>query len=178
MTREVRQLSSRLVYENPHIRVREDQVVHPTGKQTIYGVVEFNSGIGVLVVDDQRRVLLLGQYRYPVRAYNWEIVNGTAEDDEPPAEAARRELREEAGIAAADLRSLGWYYPSAGITTEVCHLFLARDLTRVGDDPDSTEQFDRRWVPYEEALAMVARSEIAGSSSVIALLSARSILVE
>lgn len=173
MTREIRQLRTRIAYENPHIRVHEDIVRHPTGKETAYGVVEFRPGIGVLAADDRRRVLLLGQYRYPVRAFCWEIVNGTVEEGESPEAAARRELREEGGVEAAELISLGWYYPSAGITTEVCYLFLARGLTAVGGAPDATEQFEARWVAYDEALAMVERSELVGASTVLALLKAQ-----
>lgn len=171
--RKTRQLSTRTVYRNPHIRVREDQVEHGTGSRGLYGVVEFNPGVGVLAVDEAHQVLLLRLFRYPVQSWGWEIVNGTAEPGESPDAAARRELREEGGVAAADLMPLGWYHSSAGITNEACHLFLARELREVEDDPDATEQFERHWFPFADALDMIRNGEIRGASTIIALLESR-----
>jgi hypothetical protein len=88
-------LSSRFVYDNPWIRVREDQVVRPDGQPGIYGVVEFkNRAVGVLPVDDKGRIWLVGQFRYTVQAYSWEIPEGGGPPSESPEATARRELRE------------------------------------------------------------------------------------
>ncbi len=92
-------LATRLVYENPWIRVREDRVTRPDGKPGIYGVVEFkNNAVGVLPVDEKGDVWLVGQYRYPLRTYSWEIPEGGGPAGEPPVTTAERELREETGL--------------------------------------------------------------------------------
>ena len=94
-------LGSRPVYENPWIKVREDQVLRPDGQPGIYGVVEFkNRAVGVLPVEDDGAVWLVGQYRYPLQAYSWEIPEGGSAAGETPEETARRELQEETGLTA------------------------------------------------------------------------------
>ena len=94
-------LGSRPVYENPWIKVREDQVLRPDGQPGIYGVVEFkNRAVGVLPVEDDGAVWLVGQYRYPLQAYSWEIPEGGCPEGETPEETARRELQEETGLTA------------------------------------------------------------------------------
>jgi hypothetical protein len=94
-------VSTRIHYENPWIRVREDQVVRPDGLPGIYGVVEFkNRAVGVLPVEDDGSVWLVGQYRYPLNAYSWEIPEGGCPESETPETTARRELREETGLTA------------------------------------------------------------------------------
>src|SRR3954447_25437003 len=100
-------LGTQPVYDNPWIAVREDRVVRPDGSPGIYGVVHFkNRAIGVLPVDEQGRIWLVGQYRYPLGAYSWEIPEGGAPEGESPVEAARRELREETGLRATHLERL------------------------------------------------------------------------
>src|SRR5262249_18280017 len=97
-------LSSRPIYENPWIRLREDQVLRPDGKRGIYGVVHFkNHAVGVLPVDEQGRVWLVGQHRYPLDAYSWEIPEGGCPESETPEATALRELREETGLDAGRL---------------------------------------------------------------------------
>src|SRR5208337_3190204 len=97
-------LSSRLVYENPWIRVREDQVLRPDGQPGIYGVVEFkNRAVGVLPVDDEGCIWLVGQHRYPLNSYSWEIPEGGSPQSETTEETARRELKEETGLSAGRL---------------------------------------------------------------------------
>ena len=167
-------LSSREVYRNPWIRVREDQVIRPDGQPGIYGVVEFKLGLGIVALDDRDTVWLLGQYRYPIDAVSWEIVNGTVEAGEAPLEAARRELAEEAELAAAEWIDLGRFHPSPGITNELAQLYLAAGLTRQAAAPEAegTEEFVPKRVPWAECLAMIDRGDITDSYSVIALLKA------
>ena len=99
-------LSSRLMYENPWIRVREDQVLRPDGQPGIYGVVEFkNRAVGVLPVDDEGCIWLVGQHRYPLNSYSWEIPEGGSPQTEPPEETAQRELKEETGLSAGTTRA-------------------------------------------------------------------------
>ena len=105
-------LSSRLVYENPWIRVREDQVLRPDGQPGIYGVVEFkNRAVGVLPVEDDGSVWLVGQYRYPLSLYSWEIPEGGSPASESTEETALRELREETGLTAGRLELISTLAP-------------------------------------------------------------------
>lgn len=165
--------STRLVYENPWIRVREDQVITPSGTAGIYGVVEARVATGVVAIDSAGWVQLVGQFRYPTNEYSWEIVEGGAEEGEDPAVAVRRELREEAGLEASVWEPLGGpVHLSNCFSAEVAHLFIARGLRDVERAPDETEQLLLRRVPFAEALAMVDRGEIKDAMTIIALLRA------
>src|SRR5215213_8892259 len=100
-------LDTRVVYENPWIVVREDRILRPDGQPGIYGVVHFkNTAVGVLPVDERGRVWLVGQYRYPLGEYSWEIPEGGGPESEAPEETARRELREETGLTAGRLERI------------------------------------------------------------------------
>jgi 8-oxo-dGTP pyrophosphatase MutT (NUDIX family) len=164
-------LSSKVVYENAWIRVREDDVIRPDGQPGIYGVVETRLATGVIALTPEEDIYLVGQYRYPLDAYSWEIIEGGSDGDETALEAAMRELREEAGLEADHWEELG---PVVHLTN--CHsnekgyLFLATGLREVGAEPDGTEELQLRKVPLEEALAMVDRGEITDGMSVVALL--------
>lgn len=163
-------LSSRVAYCNAWLTVREDQVIRPDGQPGIYGVIELKVGLGIVALDENDEVWLLGQYRYPIDAPSWEIVNGTVEDGEEPVESAKRELVEEAGLVASEWTSLGRFHPSCGMTDELALLYLATGLTAVEAEPEATEEFVPRRVPLGEALAMMERGEITDSYSVIGLL--------
>ena len=164
-------LGSRLVYENPWIRVREDQVLRPDGQPGIYGVVEFkNRAVGVLPVDDDGRVWLVGQYRYPLQAYSWEIPEGGSPASETPEETARRELREETGLVAAKLELIATSHLSNSVCDEIGYIFRATELTHGPSDPEGTEELHAKRVPWDEAWAMLRRGEITDSMSVIAIL--------
>ena len=165
-----RRLASREVYRNDWIRVREDQVIRPDGQPGIYGVVEFKLGLGIVALNQNDEVWLLGQYRYPIDAVSWEIVNGTVEPGETPLEAAQRELAEEAGLAAADWIDLGRFHPSCWITDECAQLYLATGLIECRAEPEGTEEFVPKSVQLDECLAMIERGEITDSYSVIGLL--------
>lgn len=165
-------LRKRVVYQNPWLLVREDEVIRPDGQPGIYGVIELKLGLGIVALDDAGQVWLLGQYRYPIDAGSWEIINGTVEVGEDPLDAARRELVEEAGLRAATWIYLGAFHPSCGMTTERAVLYLATDLTIGQAEPEATEEFVTRRVPLAECLAMIDREEITDSYSVIGLLKA------
>ncbi|HEU4673883.1 MAG TPA: NUDIX hydrolase [Candidatus Limnocylindrales bacterium] len=166
-----RRLARRTVYENPWIRVHHDDVVRPDGLPGIYGVVEFRSvAVGIVALDERDRVLLVGQYRYTLDAYSWEIPEGGVPFDEPPLEGARRELAEETGYRAAEWRELLRLATSNSVTTEVGVLFVARGLTPGAAEPDGTEQLELRWVTLDEAVAMIDRGEITDALSQAALL--------
>ena len=124
-------LSSRPIYENPWISLREDQVVRPDGKPGIYGVVHFkNRAVGVLPVDEQGRVWLVGQHRYPLDAYSWEIPEGGCPESETPEDTALRELREETGLVAEELELVATAHLSNSVSDEVAYIFRATESDR------------------------------------------------
>src|SRR5215211_6456544 len=164
-----RTVSSRQVYENPWISVREDQVVRPDGEPGIYGVVHYkNVAVGVLAIEDDH-VYLVGQYRYPLETYSWEIPEGGCPDGEEPLSAARRELREETGFEATSWRMLGEAYLSNSVADEYAVWFLATGLVSGEQQPEGTEVIGVRRVPVREAVAMVMDGRITDALSALAL---------
>jgi 8-oxo-dGTP pyrophosphatase MutT (NUDIX family) len=164
-----RMLGSRLVYENSWISVREDSVVRPDGEPGIYGVVHYkNTAVGVLPVEDDH-VYLVGQYRYPLERYSWEIPEGGCPEYEEPLRAARRELKEETGLEAESWRRLGEAYLSNSVADEHAVWFLATDLTPGEPQNEGTEVIGVRRVPLREAVAMVMDGRITDALSALAL---------
>ena len=166
-------VSTRLVYENPWIRVREDQVIRPDGKPGIYGVVETRIASGVIALTPENEVYLVGQYRYPVNEYSWEIIEGGNDPGEPALEAAKRELREEAGLSAKDWIQLGpEFHLSNCFSSEIGIVFLARGLSQGQAEPEGTEILKIQKMPIKQALAMVHSGEIKDSVSIVGLIRA------
>lgn len=163
--------SSRLVYENPWMKLREDVAELPDGSSTIYGVVVFGDCVGVLPFVDPEHVLLLRQHRYVQReSHRWEMPTGGVKEGETPDQAAQRELAEEAGFHAGRLGRLTSYYTSKCICEETAHLYVGEDLTAAQAQPDATESFERRVFSFDAALRLALEGEIMDSMSVIALL--------
>lgn len=173
-----RTLSSRVVYGNAWMRVREDQVVRPDGTPGIYGVMEpTRVATGVVALTDAGEVWLVGQYRYATGGYSWEIVEGGADPHEGPLAGAMRELREEAGLEAASWQLLGGeVHLSNCITSERAFIYLARGLRHVEAAPEGTEVLRLAKVPLARALALVDRGAITDAVSVIGLLRAERFL--
>jgi 8-oxo-dGTP pyrophosphatase MutT (NUDIX family) len=170
-------LSSRPIYENPWIKVREDQVLRPDGSPGIYGVVHFrNLAVGVVPIDDRGRVVLVGQYRYTLGRHSWEIPEGGCPEGEDPREAAARELAEETGYRAARWDFLGTAALSNSATDEIAHMYLARGLMAGTAHPEATEDLTVKAVPWEEAWSLAMEGEAADSVTVIALARARHLL--
>ena len=144
-------------------------MVRPDGQPGIYGVVHFrHRAIGVVPVDVERdRILLVGQFRYTLGRYSWEIPEGGGRFDESPEEAARRELVEETGYTGGTWRELGRCDLSNSVTDEGAVLFVATNLVPGMAMPEGTEQIQMRWVPFDEALAMIARGEILDAMTII-----------
>jgi ADP-ribose pyrophosphatase len=133
-------LSRRIAYENPWIRVYHDDVLRPDRQPGIYGVVHYrNRAVGVVPIDAADRVLLVGQFRYVLGAYSWEIPEGGAPFDEDPLEAARRELREETGYTAAHWQPIARAHLSNCVSDEEAILYLATELTAGEASPEPTE---------------------------------------
>lgn len=163
--------SSRRVYENPWISVREDQVVRPDGEPGIYGVVHYkNAAVGVLPVEDGH-VYLVGQYRYPLDQYSWEIPEGGCPEGEEPLQAARRELKEETGLSARHWERLGEAYLSNSVADEFAVWFLATGLVPGKQQPEGTEVVEVRRVPLQEALDMALDGRITDALSIVAITS-------
>lgn len=167
-----RTLSTRPVYANPWIRVREDNAELPDGRTTIYGVVEAKPAVGVLPFLDAGTVVLVGQYRYVARAFYWEMPTGAAHAGETDEAAAQRELAEEAGYTAERLTRLSTFHTSKSIMDETATLFLADGLRPADHRPDATEFIEVRAFPFVEALRMVETGDIKDSMTIIAILHA------
>ena len=167
-----RTLTSRAVYANPWIRVREDIAELPDGRTTLYGVVECAPAVGVLPFLDPRTVVLVGQWRYVSRAFRWEIPTGGVKPGESEEAAVQRELAEEAGYTASRLIKLCTFDTSKSILDETAHLYMAEDLRAVERVPDDTEFIEVRAFPFDEVVRMVERSEIVDGMTVVAVLHA------
>ena len=164
-----RTLDSRRVYENPWISVREDNVVRPDGEPGIYGVVHYkNTAVGVLPVENDH-VYLVGQYRYPLERYSWEIPEGGCPEDEEPLVAARRELREETGLEAKSWSRLGGAFLSNSVADEYAVWFLATELVAGEPQNEGTELIGVRRVPLREAVVMAMDGRITDALSILAL---------
>lgn len=164
-------LARREIYENPWIKVREDRVIRPDGTEGIYGVVEFhNKAVGVLPVDDEGNVWLVGQYRYPIDRYSWEIPEGGCHRGESPEDAARRELREETGLVAGNLERIAVSHLSNSVSDEEAIVFRATGLVPGPSAPEGTERLRVIHVPWDEAWRLLNEGHITDSMSVIALL--------
>lgn len=162
--------SRRVAYANPWITVFEDDVIRPDGAPGIYGVVHFpGRAIGILPVNADGQVVLVGQYRYALGLYSWEIPEGAAGADEEPLVAAQRELLEETGLSAGDWRELARAHLSNSVSDEEAILFLATDLRAGMARPDGTERLQVRSVPFAQALEMVVEGRITDAMSVIAI---------
>ncbi len=166
-----RRVARRLAYENAWIQIHHDDVIRPDGEPGIYGVVHFrNRAIGVVPLDTERdQVLLVGQFRYPLDRYSWELPEGGGRFDESPEEAARRELAEETGYSGGTWRELCRCDLSNSVTDEVAVIYAATDLEAGTAAPEGTEQLEIRWVPFDDAMAMVARGDIGDAMTIIGL---------
>ncbi len=166
-------ISSREVYQNKWMRLREDVAEMPDGRSTIYGVIECPDCVGVLPFVDDNHVVMVRQFRYVFgEDHRWEMPTGGAKPGETAVFAARRELQEEAGYDAAELHHVSTYFTSKSIMREVGHLYIGRHLTKVEAVPDDTEFLEIAIMPFDKVLQMVNASEIRDSMTVITVLHA------
>jgi len=161
----------KLVYDNPWITLTEYQTTAPTGRPALYGKVAFkNRAIGVVPLHADGTVTLVGQNRFTHANYSWEIPEGGAPLDEDPLDGAKRELAEEVGLQAGDWRQILTMELSNSITDEVCHGFLALDLTPTATAPDETEDLAVARVPFGQALEAAVSGHMPDSLTVALLL--------
>jgi len=152
------------------VTVWHDEVTRPDGEPGIYGLVHFaNLAAGVVVFDDEDRILLVGQHRYTLDAMSWEIPEGGVPAGESPLDGAARELHEETGVVASDWRELGRLHLSNSVSDEAAVLFVARAVTHGVAAPDGTEQLEVRWVAFDDAVAMALDGRITDAMSVCAI---------
>jgi 8-oxo-dGTP pyrophosphatase MutT (NUDIX family) len=165
-----RRTARQVAYENPWLTVWHDHVIRPDGAPGIYGVVHLaNRAIGVLAIDERDQVLLVGQHRYPLDAYSWEIPEGGGGPDESALDAARRELAEETGFGVATWRELGRAALSNSVTDEIAVFFVATDLAAGAPSPEGTEELATQWVSFDDALAMTMDGRITDALSILAI---------
>jgi 8-oxo-dGTP pyrophosphatase MutT (NUDIX family) len=171
-------LSTEVKYHNPWISVREDQVVNPGGGRGIYGVVTMkNRALGIVPLDADGNTWLVGQYRYPLNEYSWEIPMGGGPVELDILESAQRELREETGLLAHRWTNIARLHTSNSVTDEEGFVFLAEDLEQGEVEPEETEDL-RLWkLPLAEAVQMVMNNQITDAVSVAGLLKAEKVLV-
>ncbi len=165
-------LSGEVKYDNPWITVTEFQVINPSGGRGIYGKVHFkNRAIGIIPIDKNLNTWLVGQYRYTLNAWHWEIPEGGGPMDQEPLASAQRELREETGMIARRWTEIIHLHTSNSVTDEEGHIFLAEELEEGTSALEDTEADLKVWkLPLKEALEMVLTGKITDSMSIMAIL--------
>ena len=159
------------VYDNPWITVHEDQVINPRGGAGIYGWVHFkNKAIGIVPVDKELNTWLVGQYRYTLDEYSWEIPMGGGPNEDDPLESARRELKEETGLTAERWQKIMRIHTSNSVTDEEGFIYLAQQLTPGETEFDETEDLRIRKLPLAEALQMVLDGRVTDAISISGIL--------
>jgi ADP-ribose pyrophosphatase len=159
------------VYESPWISVEHHNVLNPAGNPGTYSVVRFKTlAIGIIPLDQTNHTWIVGQYRYPLDRYTWEIPEGGGDPDIDPVETARRELLEECGIIAQEYIPVQQLQMSNSATDELACMFVARQLTFTESRPEETEQLRIRRVHFDELYNMVLTGEITDAMSVAAVL--------
>jgi len=165
-------------YDNPWINVTEYDVINPSGGKGIYGKVHFkNFAIGILPLDNQLNTWLVGQYRFPLGQYSWEIPEGGGALELDPLESARRELLEETGLEAKDWQVLLKMHLSNSVTDELAIVYLARNLEQHNPEPEETEQLVVKKLPFDEVYRMVEKGEITDSLTVTSILKTKLLLL-
>ncbi|MFT3823604.1 MAG: NUDIX hydrolase [Chitinophagaceae bacterium] len=172
-------LNAKEVYNNNWIQVTEFDVINPSGGKGIYGKVHFkNLAIGVLPLDDELNTYLVGQYRFPLDKYSWEMPEGGGVMGVEPVESAKRELLEETGLVAKEWTPIVTMHLSNSVSDEYSIIYLARGLEQYEAQPEETEQLQVRKVPFEEVYRMVEDGIITDSMTVTAIYKVKLMLTD
>jgi ADP-ribose pyrophosphatase len=170
---------TREIYENNWIGLTEYKVINPSGGNGIYGKVHFkNLAIGIIPLDEQRNTWLVGQYRFPLDAYSWEIPEGGGPLTDDPLDSAKRELAEETGLRASNWQEIQHMHLSNSVSDERSIIYLATELTAGESAPEETEQLVVRKMKFSEAYEMVLNGEITDSMSVAGILKTHILILE
>lgn len=174
-----KKLSTEVKYENPWLKVIEDKVINPAGNPGIYGVVHFKThAVAVIPLDEENNTWIVGQYRYPLDSYEWEVIEGGCPEGTLPVETAHRELHEEAGLKAESMELILEMQLSNSTTDEVSYTYIARGLTYIGEEPEEDEQLAIRKLPFEEVYQMAMRGEIRDGLAVGSILKTKALQLE
>ncbi len=172
-------LSSEVKYDNPWINVTEHQVINPRGGKGIYGKVHYkNLAIGIIPLDDDMNIWLVGQYRFVLNQYSWEIPEGGGKFDVEPVESAKRELREETGLIASKWTEIQRMHLSNSVGDEHAIIFLAQALTLGAAEPEETEDLRIKKIPFQKAYQMVLDGTITDSMAVAGILKVKLLMLE
>ncbi|KAA3649063.1 MAG: NUDIX hydrolase [Bacteroidetes bacterium] len=174
-----KKLKSTEVYENPWIKVTNHEVLNAANKPGIYGTVHFkNIAIGILPIDKNGYTYIVGQYRFPLEKFSWEIPEGGGKHNVDPLETAKRELLEETGVKAKEWSELIRINTSNSVTDEYGIIYLAKDIEVFESNPDEDEDLVVKKLHFDELYEMVMRGEIMDSLSVAAVLKYKLMLLE
>ena len=172
-----KKITSKQIYDNPWIQVEEHDVVNPTGGEGIYGKVHFkNFALGIIPLDDQLNTWLVGQYRYVLDEYSWEIPMGGGPLDMDVITSAQRELKEETGLSADRWTEVMRIHTSNSVTDELGLIYMAQELSEGATEFDPTEEIEVKKLPFTEALQMVMDGRITDSLSLSGILKVARIL--
>lgn len=160
-------LSSKIVYENPWIKVREDKVLRPGEKKGIFGVIDYGQGVSIVVLNKKRGIYLVKEYYYAIEQYALQVPSGAIDQRETALEAGKRELLEETGLVSDKWIDLGMIHPFTMIMKSPAYLFLALDAKEKGQKEKEIEIIK---IPFDKAYEMVMNNQIVHSGSVVAIL--------
>lgn len=170
---------SKEIYQNNWIQVTEFQVLNPANNPGIYGKVHFkNLAIGIIALDEEKNTYLVGQYRFPLNQYSWEIPEGGSPLEEDPLEGAKRELLEETGLVAHEWKQIQTMHLSNSVSDEYGIIYLAQQLEQHTACPEETEQLVIKKLPFNEVYEMVENGTITDSLSVAGILKVKLMLLD
>lgn len=174
-----KKIEGKEVYNNPWISVEEHQVLNPSGNEGIYGKVHFkNKAIGIVPLDEELNTWLVGQYRYTLDEYSWEIPMGGGPLEDDILSSAQRELKEETGLSAKRWDNILRIHTSNSATDEEGFVFVARELTQGETEFEETEDLKIRKLKLEDAVRLVMNNEITDSLSIAGLLKTKLLIDE
>ncbi|MEI8075541.1 MAG: NUDIX hydrolase [Bacteroidota bacterium] len=172
-------IAEKNIYDNPWIQLTEFDVINPSGGKGIYGKVHFkNTAIGIVVLDDDLNIWLVGQFRFTVDQYSWEIPEGGGLIGVDPLVGAKRELLEETGLVAENWEPLLTMHLSNSVSDELAMVYLATKLTQHSAEPEETEQLQIQKLPFEKVYEMVEAGSITDSMTVASVYKIKLLILE